>query len=541
MSNRKQLPIILILTLFVITIVNLTVIGGEEPVYGGTKLRATAAPTIFNPIFIHDVPSWEHIPGVFEGMVRRCGFTMKLVPNLAKSWEVSDDGLTWTFHLRDDVYWHDGVKFTAHDVVFTFRSILNRAVGSPRIGTYRDLVDIYAVDDYTVVAVWAATHHRILTDMAHAIIPKHMFEGLAPEGFRAAPASMNPIGTGMYRFVRHVPGEFTEVEANENWWRGRPYIDRIFIRIIPDAPARVLAFEAGELHATGITTEEWDRFVAMEGVRAFQFRTFGYNYLGWNFVNPDGTPHILGDVRVRQALTYAMDRQAIIDHILLGFGEVAHSALPSISAYFNPNVRTYPFDPERAVVLLREAGWYDSDGDGIVDKDHDGDGVREPLEFELQTNAGNVLREQAAVAIQFDLAAIGVTVNLRFLEWSAFLENMRGGRFDAVIAGWSLGPDPWLAKKFHSRHIGPFANRNHYRNPIMDELLDKAYREVDVEERTRLFHKIQYILSVDLPYTFLWFGDSLVAIWDIFGGPVYPTAIGLYHNFHEWWMFKEYH
>ncbi|HBR10570.1 TPA: peptide-binding protein, partial [Candidatus Acetothermia bacterium] len=259
----------------------------------------------------------------------------------------------------------------------------------------------------------------------------------------------------------------------------------------------------------------------------------------------DGTPHILGDVRVRQALTYAIDRQAMVDYILLGFGEVANTPIPSISPFHNPDVRTYQFDPEKAVALLLEAGWHDSDGDGIVDKDHDGDGVREPLEFELQTNAGDVMRESAAIAIQSDLAAIGVTVNLRFLERSAFLENMRRMNFDAVISGWHFGRlagvDPWLAQIFHSRNIGPFANRNQYHNPVVDELLDKAYTEVDLEERKRLFNEIQYILSVDLPYTSLWFADSLVAIWDVFGGPVYPTAIGLYHNFEEWWILEEHH
>jgi peptide/nickel transport system substrate-binding protein len=278
----------------------------------------------------------------------------------------------------------------------------------------------------------------------------------------------------------------------------------------------------------------------MKGVIPFQYRTFGYTYIGWQFRNLDGTPHILGDVRVRQALTYAIDRQALVDHILLGFGEVANTPIPSISPFHNPDVRSYQFDPERGVALLREAGWYDSDRDGLVDKDTDGDGVREPLEIDLQTNSGNVLRESAAIAIQFDLAAIGVTVNVRFLEWSAFLENMRRHRFDMVIAGWSFGVDPWLAQIFHSRNIGPFANRNHYHNPIVDDLLDRAYTEVDIEKRKQLFNEIQYILSVDLPYTSLWFADSLVAMWDKFGGPIYPSGIGLYHNFEEWFMFADY-
>jgi peptide/nickel transport system substrate-binding protein len=237
------------------------------------------------------------------------------------------------------------------------------------------------------------------------------------------------------------------------------------------------------------------------------------------------------DKRVRQALSYAIDKQEIIDGVLLGLGQVASGPYKPGSWVHNPEVRRYPYDPERARALLAEAGWQDSDGDGIVDQNG------RPLTFTIVTNQGNDQRVKAGEIIQRRLAEVGVKVKLRVVEWAAFLkEFINPGNYDATILGWNITPDPDGYNVWHSSKTNPGElNFTFFKNAEVDNLLEAGRRTFDQAQRKRLYARFQEILAEEQPYTFLYVPDSLPVVAARFRG-IEPAPAGIMHNFTQWYV-----
>jgi len=258
----------------------------------------------------------------------------------------------------------------------------------------------------------------------------------------------------------------------------------------------------------------------------YRYLSFSYTYLGYNLGRP-----LFQDRRVRQALTYAINKQELIDGVLLGLGQPATGPYKPDTWVYNKNVKRYPYDPRRARELLAEAGWSDSDGDGILDKD----GTR--FSITIVTNQGNDLRSKTGEIIQRRFREVGVEVKLRVIEWASFLkEFINPGNFDATILGWSTGPEPDQYNIWHSSKTGPRElNFVKFKNPEVDRHLEAGRRTFDRAERKRHYDRIQEILAEEQPYTFLYVGESLPVVARRFRG-IEPAPAGITYNFIKWYV-----
>jgi len=499
----------------------------KVPAFGDTFIEGSIgdASTLL-PILASDSASSEINGLIYSGLVRYDG-DLKIVGELAESWEISADNLTITFHLRKGVKWHDGAPFTAADVLFTYRLYIDPETPTAYAESYLQVEKAEAPDDYTFRVTYAEPYAPALISWGMPILPKHLLEG---KMITASELARHPVGTGPYLFVEWLGGEKIVLEANRDYFEGSPYIKRFVFRIIPDTSTQFLELQTGGLDFMSLSPLQYDRQTDTLAFKRlfnkYRYLAFGYTYLGYNLKRP-----LFRDRRVRQALAYAIDKQEIIDGVLRGHGQVATGPYKPDSWVYNPEVPRYAFNPEKARQLLAEAGWSDSDGDGILDKD----GAR--FQFTIVTNQGNDLRSKAGEIIQRRFRQVGIDVQLRIIEWATFLkEFINPGNFDATILGWSGGPEPDQFEIWHSSKTGPRElNFIGYKNPEVDRLLEQGRRVFDRKERKKIYDRFQLILAEDQPYTFLFVGEALPAVASRFYG-IEPTAAGIRYNFTQWYV-----
>lgn len=478
------------------------------------------------PILASDSASGEICGLLFNGLVRY-NPRLELEGELAESWEISEDQLTITFHLRKDVRWHDGVPFTAKDVEFTYRQLTDPRVKTPYSGDFERVESFSAVGDFTVLVKYKEPFVPGLASWGMGILPAHLLEG---KDLNTAGFSRNPVGTGPYRFLRWKTGELIELQANPDYFEGSPHIQRYLYRIIPDQATMFLELQGQGIDSMGLSPLQFQRQTETDFFKKqyqrFQYPSFGYTYLGFNLNDPR-----FSDAKVRKAITAAIDRREIIDGVLLGLGrELTGPFLPDSWAY-DDGVPPVPYDPALAKQWLQEAGWMDHDQDGWLDKEG------RKFEFTVITNQGNDQRRMAAEIIQKRLAQIGVSMKIQVIEWSSFIsEFIDKRRFEAVLLGWSLSRDPDLYDIWHSSKTkeGEF-NFLDYSNPEVDELLLEGRRNFDQEERRRIYRQIHRLISTDAPVVFLYVADSLPAVHRRFRG-VEATPIGIGYNFIHWYV-----
>ena len=502
----------------------------ETPVFGDTFIEGSIgdASTLL-PVLASDGASSEINGLVYSGLVRYDG-DLNIVGELAESWDISPDNLSITFHLRHGVKWHDGVPFTSADVLYTYQVYRDPETPTSYAESYLQVQKAETPDAYTFRVTYAEPYAPALISWGFSVLPKHLLEG---KKITESPLARHPIGTGPYCFVEWQGGEKIVLEANRDYFEGSPYIKRFVFRIIPDTSTQFLELQTGGLDYMGLTPIQYDRQTDTPAFHRlftkYSYLAFGYTYLGYNLKRP-----LFQDRRVRQALSYAIDKQEIIDGVLLGHGRIATGPYKPDAWVYNPKVKRYNFDPEKAKALLAEAGWRDSDGDGILDKDG------KPFRFTIITNQGNDLRSKTGEIIQRRFHDIGIDVKLRIIEWATFLkEFINPSNFDATILGWSGGPEPDQYNIWHSSKIGPRQlNFIGYKNPEVDELLEKGRRTFDQEERKKIYGRFQEILAEDQPYTFLYVGEALPAVASRFHG-IEPKPGGIRYNFTQWYVPRE--
>jgi len=501
-----------------------------QPAYGDTIIQASIGDASYlNPILASDSASGDINGYVYNGLVKY-DKNLKLVGDLAESWNISDDGLAITFQLRKNVNWHDGEPFTSEDVKFTYEKLVDPNTRTPYASDYLMVDRLEIVDSYTVRIIYKEPFSPGLESWGMGIIPQHIFE---KGDFNSHPANRHPIGTGPYEFVEWKTDERIVLKANKDYFEGRPYIDRIIYRIVPDQAVQFLELRKGTIDTMGLTPDQFQKEAVsedfLENINKFRYPSFGYTYLGYNLKNP-----LFKDERVRRAITYAVNRQEIIDGVLLGLGQISTGPFPPTSWAYNETVPIYEHNSEKAKELLYKSGWQDRDGDGILDKDG------RPFSFTLMTNQGNKMRELCATIIQFNLKQIGIQVKIRILEWASFIHQYIDKKnFDAVILGWSLSRDPDQYSIWHSSQIkeGQY-NFVSYSNPEIDRLLVEGRRTFNMEKRKEIYHRIHTILAEEQPYTFLYVADALPVVHKRFHGiEVAPAGIG--YNFIKWYVPRE--
>ena len=496
------------------------------PVTGDTYVEASLGdPSRLNPLLASDSASGSVNGYLFNGLVKY-DRDLKLVGDLAESWVVRRKGLEIVFHLRKNVFWHDGMAFTADDVAFTYQRLIDPKVMTPYGSDFALVQSVTAMDPHTVQVIYKEAFAPALESWGIGMIPRHVF---AKGDFNTHPANRAPIGTGPYLFKELKTDEKAVLVANPNYFEGRPNIDRVVVRVIPDGAVQFLELRSESIDSMGLTPDQYMAYDSFfQNHKKFRYPSFSYTFLAFNLQR-----EMFKDVRVRQALALALDKREIIDGVLLGFGRSATGPFPPSSWAFDPTVPELPFDPSRAKSLLGEAGWRDTDGDGVLDKGGT------PFSFTVITNQGNKMREQTAVILQAHLARIGVKVNVRVLEWSSFIHDfVDKSNFDAIILGWNLGRDPDQYLIWHSSQKGEGRyNFVGYTNPAADQLWEEGRRTFDPSKRQVLYRQIHRILAQDLPYIFLYYPDALPTVHKRFR-EVRAAPAGLGWNFREWFVPK---
>lgn len=451
---------------------------------------------------------------------------LKIVPCLAESWDFSPDHRELTFHLRRDVTWTDGVSTTAHDVAYSYRMWIDPELAWAN-RSMLDLVDsVRVVDDTTVTFLFEVAYADQLNDLQLIILPKHILEKTPPLEMRSSPFNRMPIGNGPFKLEKWVSNQYMEFVPNEAYYSGRPHLDRVIFRTIPDQTALLTNLETGEIDMMqAVPPKDYQRISRNSRLSVWTVPYRGYVYCGWNMANP-----LFVSRKVRQALTMAINRQEIVDGLWYGMAQICIGpVIPQISWAYNSEIQPYPYNPERARQLLAEEGWADHDGDGWLDRDG------RKFQFELKLNLGNQIREDISVMVQRDLAAIGIKVIPRILEWSVFIDQTEDKDFDACILAWQTDFEVNPTDIFHSKAIDGKYNMVSYSNPEADRLMDEGRRCVDRQRAGEIWRRFQEVIHRDQPYTFLYVPLRINAIHKRIRG-VHMDIRGALINIDKWWV-----
>lgn len=500
-----------------------------RPAYGDIMVRGDIGDASnLIPLLASDSPSHNIAGLVYNGLVKY-DKDMKIIGDLAESWNVSSGGLVITFHLRKGVKWHDGQPFTAADVLYTYQVTIDPKTPTAYAGDFLKVKKAEVLDAYTFRVTYDKPFAPALISWGNAILPRHLLFG---KDITKSPLSRHPVGTGPYKFKEWIAGQKIVLVSNTDYFEGRPYVDGYITRIIPDTATMFLELRAQGISQMDLTPLQYKRQTEnnlfKENFHKYRYLGFKYVYLGYNLKNP-----LFTDRRVRQAISYAINKEEIISGVLLGLGKAATGPYKPGTWAYNSNVKIYNFNPQKARQLLGEAGWKDTKGKGILEKDG------KPFIFEIVTNQGNDTRQKCAEIIQRQLKDVGITVKIRILEWSSFVTDfITKRRFDTVILGWSISLDPDAYDVWHSSKTAPEElNFMSYNNPAADEMLEKGRSTFNQKLRKKYYDRFQEILAEDQPYTFLYVPEELIIISSRFRGIV-PAPIGLDYNFIKWYVPK---
>ena len=538
---------------------------------GGSLTYTTiGGPLTFNLAISTDASSSGVLGHLFEGLIETSWLTNRVEPALANSWEHSDDGLTWTFHLRDDVRWHDGTPFTAHDVEFTFNQIIyNDDIPASSRSTFtfqvRDeassesriaRMTVTALDDHTVQIILPTPFAPFLRAMGTAIYPRHILEPRVDDGtftqtwdINADPTTV--IGTGPFTIASYVPDQHVVLRRNSDYWlkddagNSLPYLDQIVQVIVPDLAAELAAFRAGESDSHGVLGAEYSDLYPLQQAENFTIHrrgpTFGSNFLAFNMnpgVNPDtGEPYValekrnwFSNWRFRQAVAHSIDKDTIIDDVENGLGYPQWASVsPAAGDFHNPDVRRYEYDIDRANAILDDLGWLDTDGDGIRE-DSDGN----PITFNLATNTGNTERQKVGAIIHRGLQDIGIGAAYQFSEFGGLVWQLTATYdWEAIIIGFTGSSEPHFGIDFwHSsgslhmwypNQVEPAT----YWEAEIDDLYIRGSQELDRERRIALYHRAQAVAAENVPVIYTVHPERISAVRNVFGNTT-ATLYGLW-------------
>ena len=445
-------------------------------------------------------------------------------PGLADSFSFSEDSLQVTFHIHPGVTWHDGEPFTADDVVFGIGVCRAPEINWPAASWLEHITNVEAVDSLTVRFTYDERYMYQVVDanVCHPL-PEHILGDVPLAEMENHPIARAPIGNGPFRFVSWSAGQEVVLEANPDFALGRPHLNRVTFRVVPEGTTLATQVQNGDIDFWSWFTPP-SFYPQLKGdpdlvVHSYPGRS--YTFLAWNTEDP-----LFQDKRVRQALTLASDRQAIVDALLYGQGTVGTQPLISSIWAHDPTIEPYPFDPDSANALLEAAGWIDADGDGIREKD----GRR--LAFSLKTNNDNLLRVDIATVLQQQFRAVGADVTPEPLEFNTFIEQMLAKDFEAAVLGWSVGIKAELQPIFGTGEPFNFVSAD---DPELQRLIAEAEVTRDMDAAKALWSEAQRIIVDEAYYTFLFQINDLHAIDSRFQN-VDMNAYGWGFNLEEWYV-----
>jgi peptide/nickel transport system substrate-binding protein len=478
----------------------------------GSPAAAQGGATFSLPI-IDNARMWPIVGGLPNILVNKVLYSTLVkydpkswapVGDLAERWAVSDDKLTWTFHLRQNVTWHDGRPFTARDVKFTIERLwLNPQVPFFQRANIQDIVRVDIVNDVTVRVVTKAPFATLPVMLGYLtnILPEHVLGGYTAEQLRNPVEFLrHPIGTGPFRFAESVLGSHVRLVANERYFLGRPKLDAVVFRIVADIEQQLAQLQTGQLDLMIIEPHQVPVVQRMGNVQIVDAPQVNYAFIGMN-----NREEPFRDRRVRQALSHALDKKAILDKIYQGRGRFASGPIsPLVGWAYTEALDTVRYDPALSGRLLDEAGWAKGP-DGIRRKSG------QPLKVTLDADRGNPVREQTSVVARQYWRDVGVDVDIRVSEFNALLSRIRSrpNPLTAWVLWYITPPEADLLGYYHSQGT---LNEFGYANPDVDRLLEQGRATFDQRERARIYHQVQKLIAADAPVAFLVYPTEIQAL-----------------------------
>ncbi len=452
-----------------------------------------------------------------------------MAPLLAKSWEWSADRKSITFHLEEKAVWSDGVPITAEDVRFTWQAQIHPDVGWGDASAKQFITDVEAVDAHTARFHFSRAYAKQMLDANEGVIlPKHVWSQIPFSEWRKNGDWFRDhiVTSGPFRLESWKSQQEIVLAKNPRYHRpGRPRLDRVVLRIVPETSSQIAQLLAGEVDfAANVQPTDAPRIEADQRLEllAIPFRNF--IFVAWN--NQRGG---FDDPEIRRALTLGIDRQRIVDTLWGRFAKVAVSPILSFVWAHDKSIQPLPYDPEQARKILAAKGFRDVNGDGVIERGG------KPFRFDLTTNAGNQQRIDATVMIQAQLASLGVAAVPRIVEFNSLAAKLEEGDYDAVILGLGMDTSLDLTTMLHTRAIGNGNNLSRYSNEQVDRLIDEAAGQPDIEAMVPLIHRIEAIVQQDQPATYLWESQRLMGV-NRRVREVRPSPIYMLWNLHDWWV-----
>lgn len=540
---------------------------------GGRLILSTVSdPKSFNDIVAKETSTTLVTGHIFEGLTTLNAFDAKVEPLLAESWEVSADGLTWVFHLRRDVRFNDGVAFTADDVLFTFNDLIyNDQIPSSARDIYTidgKQFTVNKIDDYTVEFILPTRFAPFLRSMSQAILPAHKLKAVVDAGkfnfywgIDTPPEEI--VGTGSFMLAKYEPGQRLVFKRNPYYWKktsegeSLPYLDQLIYLIVQNGDVQLLKFIEGETDIYGLRGSDFPLLKPMEHQNNFviydlgpdtgsQFVFFNQN-TGSNATTNEAivAPHKLrwfSNREFRRAVAHAIDKEKMLEIVKNGLGYPQYSPIgPGAGFFHSEQVEKYPYDLNKSKQILAQAGFVDSDGDGVLEDDQ---GVA--VEFNLYTNAGATERIDIASIIRQDLENIGMKVNFLTLEFNTLVAKLTSTfEWDAIVLGLTGGSEPHFGKNVWSSDGGLHMWHPLQKEPQtawearINELFSLGVQELDETKRRVYYDEFQQIVSQELPIIYTVLSAKLTAVRKKIGNLKPTTFGGVLHNIEELYLLTE--
>ena len=478
------------------------------------QLATSSNPARLNPLLATDSSSSEITGFIFNGLVKYDKDSKEIIGDLAKEFYFKNP-TTLIFKLRKNVKWQDGKDFTADDILFTYKILTSDKVASPYSAGFRFVKDVKVLDKYTLEVDYKEPYFKALETWMMGILPRHILKN--EKNLMTSSFNTHPIGTGPYKLTQLELSKNIELTAFDDYFEGRPKIDKISFHVIPDPMTRLLMLKNGQLDIGSIEPLVMQRQLGADFFKKFNIYekiSLSYTYLGFNLRRKK-----FQDARVRQALSLAINRQELVDILFFKHAKVCSGPFLPGTMAFNPNVKVPTQNIQKAKELLKEAG-YDA---------------KHPFSFEIVTSNASSIRPYAAEILQYQLQKAGVKVTLRVMEWQAFLNMVVfPHKFDAVLLGWGLSPtpDPYIFWDSASDKPGGF-NLVGYHNKKLDKLIAKSQKVIDRKKLGQMWQKMFKMIVDDNPYLFLYIPNSITAVNKNIKH-IEPALSGIWHNYISW-------
>jgi peptide/nickel transport system substrate-binding protein len=503
--------------------------GSKGPAVAGRSstlvVGTRAEPKTLNPIALTASEGQQIAALMFGKLLEEQDDFVSFKPALARSWAFSADSLDVTFVLRDDARWSDGEPVTASDVRFTWQAQTDTTVAWPSASIKAHIRDVEAKDAHTVVFHFdKRSLYQVMDANDGVILPEHLLARVPRRELKTSPFGRAPVGNGPYVLQRWEAGQFIELARNEKYAGSAPRIERIVIKFVPDVVTLVAQLQAGEIDLL-----ESVQASDLAGIRAKRddVQILGAPSRRMSFVAWNGTRAPFDQPAVRVAMTTAIDRQAIVKNVWAGYAKECTSPIVPLQWAYDPSIQAIKYDARSARAALGKPGYRDTNKDGVLDRDG------KPLEFELLVNDAQN-RVDIATLIQAQLKQAGIKVNVRVMEYGAYIDRILAMDYDAAVVEWKVQTKVDLTQLFHSSARRPNGyNFVGYSNPEVDRLIDEALLQTNMARAQELWSKAQRAIYNDQPYTFLAVPQELTAIDDRFCN-VKPSPINIFAHITDW-------